>query len=387
MPYRLRGNCVVKSGTGKTVKCHKDHAKAVAHLKALYANVEDVSNEMNYKDAEAKFLTTKEGDRYRWTMITGSAFIDRDGEIISTKAFEDDCDQMELNGDYGELLWWHCDGTKHSTDKEARPYLPLGSCDTSFVYEKLNYESGLYYDDAVGGIFNEKAAEFGASKSFYHKEEEPDEDGVYTFIRTKERSILPRTKEANLLTRLFGHKEMKEKEMANNKDRIAALTEKLGPEKTAELLEHGKELSKKAEEFLASKEQKEKEAELEAVTKETAADVSLTLKEMALTTKELATALDETTRDAKALFEGTKAGFASQGKEVNALKADVAELQQSVAALLGIQPKAAPFKASEKGKAPELTADQIKLAADAEKSFQSPDVVDWLIKGTSLEAA
>lgn len=44
MPYFLRGNCVVK-GTkedpGDTVKCHNNHAKAVAHLRALYVHVED----------------------------------------------------------------------------------------------------------------------------------------------------------------------------------------------------------------------------------------------------------------------------------------------------------------------------------------------------------
>ena len=44
MPYFLDGDCV-KKGTkedpGETVKCHEDHAAALAHLKALYANVDD----------------------------------------------------------------------------------------------------------------------------------------------------------------------------------------------------------------------------------------------------------------------------------------------------------------------------------------------------------
>jgi hypothetical protein len=40
MPYTLRGNSVVKKGTGKLVKRHPTRAKALAHLKALNANVE-----------------------------------------------------------------------------------------------------------------------------------------------------------------------------------------------------------------------------------------------------------------------------------------------------------------------------------------------------------
>lgn len=43
MPYELAGNCVMKKGGGK-VKCHKTHAEAVAHMKALYANVEDAKD-------------------------------------------------------------------------------------------------------------------------------------------------------------------------------------------------------------------------------------------------------------------------------------------------------------------------------------------------------
>lgn len=41
MPYQLKGNCVVKSDTGETVKCHETHRQAVKHLAALQVNVED----------------------------------------------------------------------------------------------------------------------------------------------------------------------------------------------------------------------------------------------------------------------------------------------------------------------------------------------------------
>ena len=56
MPYFLDGNCV-KKGTkedpGETVKCHEDHAAALAHLKTLYANVED-ADEKRVEDADEK---------------------------------------------------------------------------------------------------------------------------------------------------------------------------------------------------------------------------------------------------------------------------------------------------------------------------------------------
>lgn len=43
MPYKLKGNCVVKSDTGKVVKCHKTRADALKHLKALKVNVTEAS--------------------------------------------------------------------------------------------------------------------------------------------------------------------------------------------------------------------------------------------------------------------------------------------------------------------------------------------------------
>lgn len=468
MPYQLSGNCVKKT-SGETVKCHKTGAEAVAHLRALYANVEDAKesrmltpkefvtkfkvqekdfsyaqaetwgvsdaasafsylmsvvrseiamqeaddakeilsmmqnllsfmndqiDEMRgaidesamedmvmYKDAQSQFLTTKESDgKYRWTMITGSAFQDRDGEIISTKAFECDCDEMELTGDYGELLWWHCDGTQHATDKEARPYIPLGDCDTSFVYEKLNIESGTYYDNQIGEHFETHSKEFGASKSFYHREDEPNEEGVYTFIRTKERSLLPRTKEANLLTRLFGQKE---KEMADNKERIKALAEKLGEDKVNELLEQGKAMSKKAEEFLASKEKKE-----ETKTKE---------KVEAVVTKELQDAInglkeasEKSAKDLTDLLTATKEAQEKETKnlvaEITALKENMAQTQGAVATLMGFTPKGfSKFEASKEGKEAELTEEQKKLAAKIKESNSNKGDLEalsaWIMTG------
>jgi hypothetical protein len=40
MPYTCKGNDVIRSDTGEVVKHHSSHAKAMAHLRALKANVE-----------------------------------------------------------------------------------------------------------------------------------------------------------------------------------------------------------------------------------------------------------------------------------------------------------------------------------------------------------
>lgn len=43
MPWEIKKQgeryCVVKKGSGETVKCHPMRADAVKHLRALYANV------------------------------------------------------------------------------------------------------------------------------------------------------------------------------------------------------------------------------------------------------------------------------------------------------------------------------------------------------------
>lgn len=41
MPYKLKGNCVVKADTEKTVKCHKTKKQALAHMAALEINVDE----------------------------------------------------------------------------------------------------------------------------------------------------------------------------------------------------------------------------------------------------------------------------------------------------------------------------------------------------------
>lgn len=52
MPYKLRGKCVVRSDTGDTVKCHSSRDAALAHLRALQANVSHKAMEDVLSDRE-----------------------------------------------------------------------------------------------------------------------------------------------------------------------------------------------------------------------------------------------------------------------------------------------------------------------------------------------
>jgi hypothetical protein len=44
MPYKLRGNCVIRTDTGETVKCHDSKRAAQDHLAALRINVSAQEN-------------------------------------------------------------------------------------------------------------------------------------------------------------------------------------------------------------------------------------------------------------------------------------------------------------------------------------------------------
>lgn len=60
MPYKLKGNCVINSDTDKTVKCHKTHDEAAAHLRALYANVPDANAKESSELSLSNFMAERE---------------------------------------------------------------------------------------------------------------------------------------------------------------------------------------------------------------------------------------------------------------------------------------------------------------------------------------
>jgi hypothetical protein len=223
-----RGN--VYEGAGKQ--------SALDELKKLYE-----SEGMPVPSTKESALSVfKQADgKWRWVMSTTSSFRDRDGEIVSQKALEDDTAQMNTSGNFGGLDWWHLcildgelttmNGKSFDEIKRAVP-ISLGTCDFSAMHGLASIESGLFNSNLVGQRFAKRSNEFAASRSFLHGISDPDADGVYSRIATFSRAILPRGKESNLLTRLYAAKEKQKMNMVL--DQIKSLIDKLGGDEAAE---------------------------------------------------------------------------------------------------------------------------------------------------------
>lgn len=157
------------------------------------------------------FSTYKQANgRYRWILFSSSSFVDRDGEIVSQAAQEQDCAYMNAKKQFGTLDWWHSP-------------IVLGDCDFAAMHGRIRVESGTYRDDAIGAAMARHQKQLGASIAFFHPVNEPV-DGVYQNIKTFSRAILPRGTESNLLTRLF----VAEEDKTMVKEKIDALVNLLG---------------------------------------------------------------------------------------------------------------------------------------------------------------
>lgn len=170
---------------------------------------------------------------YRWVTISSSAYQDRDGEIVSTKALAQDCDRADLDGDYGPLRWWHV------------PNLDIGDCDFNMMNGRLLIESGTFRDERVGEILKEASGDYDVSLGFKHPVTEPDSNKVFHNIRRFERSILPAGRASNLLTLFY----VKGDDMASQKEKEDALRSLLGDNALAnEIIERAAARDKEAQE-------------------------------------------------------------------------------------------------------------------------------------------
>ena len=168
-----------------------------------------------FKDASGK---------YRWVAISSSAFRDRDKEIVSTKALQDDCDYADKTGNYGPLRWWHMPG------------VDIGDCDFNAMHGRTLIESGTFRNQFIAVAAAKAAPELEISLGFLHLPTEPDAMSIFNHIRKFERSLVPIGKASNLLTQ-FSVKEQtpmidtKVKEaldkLGSNPDALAYLQEVL----------------------------------------------------------------------------------------------------------------------------------------------------------------
>lgn len=137
------------------------------------------------------FTVYKTAKGYRWLAISSTAYRDRDGEIVSTKALQHAVEKTARRGDFGPLRFWH------------EPGLDIGTTDYQAVSDDGKYlvESGLL-DARVAPNIIEAAntRDYQMSIGFNHAATEPDRDGVFHRINIFERSIVPAGRAANPMT-------------------------------------------------------------------------------------------------------------------------------------------------------------------------------------------
>lgn len=144
---------------------------------------------------------------WRWVAFSSTAYRDRDGEIVSTKALADDVARADATGNYGPLRWWHMPG------------LDLGDCDFNALSGRVLIESGTFKSERIARIVAAKSADLEISLGFLHPPSDPDTAGVFHTIRRFERSLTPRGKASNLFTQF----RVKEPTMALDTVKRAAL--------------------------------------------------------------------------------------------------------------------------------------------------------------------
>ena len=137
------------------------------------------------------FTVHKTTKGYRWMAISSTAYRDRDGEIVSTKALRDAVEKTARHGDFGPLRFWH------------EPGLELGTTDYQAVSTDGKYliESGLLDASVADSVITAaKSRDYQMSIGFHHAPTEPDKDGVFHRVKIFERSIVPAGRAANAMT-------------------------------------------------------------------------------------------------------------------------------------------------------------------------------------------
>lgn len=172
-----------------------------------------------------------EDGRLRWVTFSSTAYQDRDGEFVSTKALQEDVARADATKEYGPLRWWHMPG------------VDLGDCDFNMLAGRVLLESGTFRTEPIGASIKEAADELGVSIGFHHPAGEPDAGGVFHTVRRFERSLLPAGKASNLFTSLT----VKEEGMDIIQQKKDELEKLVGKEQAAQLLAGAEKVEKEAD--------------------------------------------------------------------------------------------------------------------------------------------
>jgi len=185
------------------------------------------------KEVKSSFKVFKDKDgNLRWLTFSSNAFEDLDKELFTTKALEEAVEYADKTGERGPLLIYHV------------PSAAIGHCDYQAVQGRFLMESGTFDDTPLGS----KAAEYFANSdeerqvSIGFEYNSGDElDGVYDWLRIKERSVTPFGAAANPWThfQLVGGKELDSKK---REDLIKIVGEELAYKVISDADEATKEL-------------------------------------------------------------------------------------------------------------------------------------------------
>lgn len=304
------------------------------------------------KEVAPSLAIFKQADgRYRWVAVSSTAFRDRDQEIVSVKALQDDCEVADATGQYGPLRFWHL------------PRIDIGDCDYNAVVGRSLIESGTFRDPRIGAALAAKSADWRMSIGFVHPHDQPTAEGVFTSIRRFERSIVPAGRESNTFTRLVvkdttmdqTQKLTALKSLLNDDDLLATLlggvaqTEKEADAQGVAYKAAGDE-SEGGEEMMDDETEDDgmllSDGELDAIADRVVAKLQPLLN---VATKEVALNPEQAAQiQAVAQTASQSAEQTARLKEADEARAkEIATLKERLSALEGEQPKAAGYRASE----------------------------------------
>ncbi len=174
--------------------------EAIAKLKKLYA-----SEKMDTPATKSFIVYKDHAGNPRWLARTTTAYRDRDQEIISSDALDQDSQRMTAHKAFGPLRYWHV-GQPDPLNVQTPwgPGLDIGDCDYSVLIGRTRVESGTFSDPAIAQKVASQADRYELSPGFFHPLDQPDDGGVFHAIRTFERSIVPTAhgRASNLFTGL-----------------------------------------------------------------------------------------------------------------------------------------------------------------------------------------
>lgn len=151
------------------------------------------------KEVSAQTFVFKEGEDYRWVLLSSNGYRDRDGELISTKALERDLALWELEGSPEQpLRWWHV-----ALTKDYSRGIEVGTTDFRMLHDHTLIESGTFIDPVVGEAIFKAQDGLAASVGFRHSLNQPNADKIFDAVNIFERSLLPKGKQSNVLVELM----------------------------------------------------------------------------------------------------------------------------------------------------------------------------------------